>query len=159
MPLRSTPSSRASRRTAGLAWTFEKSGAEEAGAATGGAAGLAGSGSCFGIRAAVSAAGAAPAFGVAAAAAAGAFSSDSPFRSRTGLPSLTVSPTLTRIFSITPADGEGTSIVALSDSSDTIGSSAPMVSPSFTRISMIGMFLKSPISGILTSIDTAHSPD
>ena len=54
-----------------------------------------------------------------------------------------------------PAAGDGTSIVALSDSSVTSESSAATVSPGFTKISMTGMSLKSPMSGTLTSI-VAH---
>ena len=51
-----------------------------------------------------------------------------------------------------PAAGEGTSIVALSDSSVTSESSAATVSPGFTSTSMTGTSLKSPMSGTLTSI-------
>ena len=53
-----------------------------------------------------------------------------------------------------PAAGDGTSIVALSDSSEMSGSSAFTVSPAFTNTSMIGMSLKSPMSGTWTSIDS-----
>src|SRR5450759_257845 len=66
-------------------------------------------------------------------------------------PSDTLSPTLTLISFTTPSTGEGTSIVALSDSSEISGSSAFTVSPGFTNSSMIGMSLKSPMSGTLTS--------
>src|SRR5208337_427020 len=71
---------------------------------------------------------------------------------RMAVPWLTLSPTLTRTFSTVPLDGAGTSIVALSDSSDTSGSSVLTGSPSFTWISTIGTFLKSPISGTVTSV-------
>ena len=49
-----------------------------------------------------------------------------------------------------PAAGAGTSIVALSDSSVTSGSSAATVSPAFTWISITGTSVKSPMSGTLT---------
>src|SRR5450432_3015883 len=71
---------------------------------------------------------------------------------RITMPSLTLSPSLTRRSLTTPAAGEGTSIVALSDSSVTSESSAFTVSPGFTRTSMTGMSLKSPMSGTLTWI-------
>ena len=64
----------------------------------------------------------------------------------------TLSPTLATTSAIAPAIGDGTSIVALSDSSVTSGCSAFTTSPGFTRISMIGTSLKSPISGTFTSI-------
>ena len=67
------------------------------------------------------------------------------------MPSETVSPTLTLTSWTTPSIGEGTSIVALSDSSVTSGSSAATVSPGATRISMIGTSVKSPMSGTRTS--------
>ena len=51
---------------------------------------------------------------------------------RMTLPSLTLSPILTRISCTTPPSGAGTSIVALSDSSETSGSSAFTVSPTLT---------------------------
>src|SRR5690349_308411 len=73
-----------------------------------------------------------------------------PLNVRIGVPSLTLSPTLTRIFSTVPDDGAGTSMVALSDSRVSSGSSALIASPSFTRISMIGTSLKSPMSGTVT---------
>ena len=75
-----------------------------------------------------------------------------PLNVRIGVPSLTLSPTLTRIFSTVPEDGAGTSMVALSDSSVSSGSSALIASPSLTRISMIGTSLKSPMSGTVTSV-------
>src|SRR5213078_1731942 len=70
---------------------------------------------------------------------------------RMTLPSLTLSPTLSLTSLTTPAEGDGTSIVALSDSSVTSGSSALTVSPVFTNASMTGTSLKSPMSGTLTS--------
>ena len=69
----------------------------------------------------------------------------------------TLSPTLTTISAILPAAGEGTSMLALSDSSVTIGCSASTVSPAFTRISMTGTSLKSPMSGIVMSIVAAFA--
>ena len=51
--------------------------------------------------------------------------------------------------------GDGTSIVALSDSSVTSASSALTVSPAFTSTSMTGMSLKSPMSGTL-HVGCAH---
>ena len=71
------------------------------------------------------------------------------------LPSLTLSPTLTRISCTTPDSGAGTSIVALSDSSETSGSSAFTLSPTLTKISMTGTSLKSPMSGMRTSASPA----
>src|SRR6185369_11613966 len=52
---------------------------------------------------------------------------------------------------ITPAAVDGTSIVALSDSSEQIGSSSLIVSPTLTNSSITGTSLKSPMSGTLTS--------
>src|ERR1700681_4704529 len=66
-------------------------------------------------------------------------------------PSLTLSPTFTLTSLTVPADGDGTSIVALSDSSVIRESSAFTLSPGLTKISMTGMSLKSPMSGTLTS--------
>src|SRR6266568_2725171 len=77
--------------------------------------------------------------------------------SASSAPSLTRSPTLTGISRITPATGAGTSIVALSDSSVTNGSSALMRSPGETWTSMIGTSEKSPMSGTLISIAAAMS--
>src|SRR5438034_2072438 len=71
---------------------------------------------------------------------------------RIKLPSLTLSPTLTLSSLTVPAAGEGTSIVALSDSRVTSESSAFTVSPGLTKTSMTGTSLKSPMSGTLTSI-------
>ncbi len=51
-----------------------------------------------------------------------------------------------------PAAGDGTSMVALSDSSVTSESSAATASPGFTSTSMTGTSVKSPMSGTLTSI-------
>ena len=51
-----------------------------------------------------------------------------------------------------PAAGDGTSMVALSDSSVSSGSSALTAAPSATCTSITGTSLKSPMSGTLTSI-------
>src|SRR5450631_67869 len=71
------------------------------------------------------------------------------------LPALTLSPSLTRISLTTPPSCAGTSIVALSDSSETSGSSALTVSPTFTNTSITGTSLKSPMSGTRTSASPA----
>src|SRR5258706_2043892 len=76
---------------------------------------------------------------------------------RITLPMETLSPTLTLISVTTPAWVEGTSMVALSLSSETRESSFLMVSPALTRISMTGISAKSPISGTLTSMRFAMS--
>ena len=68
------------------------------------------------------------------------------------MPSLTSSPTLTSTSPTVPADGAGTSNVALSDSSVSSGSSALTLSPGATCTSMIGTSLKSPMSGTWTSV-------
>ena len=69
------------------------------------------------------------------------------------LPSLTVSPMTDHEVSTTlPAAGAGTSIVALSLSKVTSGSSGATVSPGCTRISMTGTSVKSPMSGTLISM-------
>ena len=70
---------------------------------------------------------------------------------RMTVPSETLSPTLTLQSRTMPDSGAGTSIVALSDSSVTSGSSGFTASPGFTRTSMTGTSLKSPISGTRTS--------
>src|SRR4029450_5728789 len=51
-----------------------------------------------------------------------------------------------------PPCGDGTSIVALSDSRVISGSSALTASPGLTCTSMTGTSLKSPMSGTLTSV-------
>src|SRR5215218_1555566 len=148
--VRSTPSSRASRRTEGLACTPVKS-VEAAGAASratgepgwgagGGAACLGcGAGSCCAITEG-----------------GGAIAPSSVPRSiRIGVPSPTRSPTLTSSFSTVPWRGAGTSIVALSLSSVTSGSSALIAAPSATWTSMTGTSLKSPMSGTRTSMPAA----
>src|SRR5438876_5126817 len=93
-----------------------------------------------------------PAVGGGEAGFAGAAAAPAASNVRITLPSLTLSPTLTlRSFTV-PAAGEGTSIVALSDSSVTSESSAFTASPGLTKTSITGTSLKSPMSGTLTSI-------
>src|SRR5438477_4509101 len=96
------------------------------------------------------------AFGAAVGAAACAAAPES--SSRITLPSLTLSPSLILSSFTVPAAGAGTSIVALSDSSETSGSSDFTESPTFTMISMIGTSLKSPMSGTFTSAIAPMSP-
>jgi hypothetical protein len=67
-------------------------------------------------------------------------------------PSETLSPTFTLMSRTVPAVVEGTSIVALSDSSVISGASFAIVSPGATRISMTGTSAKPPMSGIVMSI-------
>src|SRR6266576_648355 len=76
-------------------------------------------------------------------------------RSMMSAPSLTLSPTLSLTSLSTPPTGAGTSIVALSDSSDTSESSGLTWSPAFTITSITGTSLKSPMSGTFTSIIAA----
>jgi len=67
------------------------------------------------------------------------------------MPSDTLSPIFTVIARTIPAAGDGTSIVALSDSSVTSGSSGSTLSPDFTSTSITGTSRKSPMSGTFTS--------
>ena len=55
-----------------------------------------------------------------------------------GVPSETLSPTLTSTSRTTPATGQGTSMVALSDSRVQIGSSGASTSPGLTNTSITG---------------------
>ena len=71
---------------------------------------------------------------------------------RIGVPWETLSPTLTSSSPTVPASGEGTSMLALSDSSTINGSSAATVSPGETSTSITGTSVKSPMSGTLTSL-------
>ena len=68
------------------------------------------------------------------------------------MPCETLSPSLTFSSLTTPASGDGTSIVALSDSSVISESSFLTLSPGLTSTSMTGTSLKSPMSGTFTSI-------
>src|SRR5438105_14803958 len=77
---------------------------------------------------------------------------------RISVPSETLSPALSLSSAIVPPTGDGTSIVALSDSSVIGASSAFTVSPLFTCTSITGTSLKSPMSGTRTSI-VSYTPD
>src|SRR6267378_8034591 len=72
-------------------------------------------------------------------------------RTRITRPWLTRSPTATLSSLTVPAAGEGTSMVALSDSREMSGSSGFTASPAFTNTWMTGTSLKSPMSGTFTS--------
>jgi len=89
----------------------------------------------------VSAVGSTLAGAAGAAAAAGFAPSSATSISATTLPSDRVSPTLTLISLTTPATADGTSIVALSDSSVTRPWSFTTVSPTATSTSITGMSL------------------
>src|SRR5439155_3116371 len=144
---RSTPSSRAKARTEGEAYpALNASGST--GAAASGRASLASprAGCCAGEGCGVLVGAAASGFSSAFVAAPAASSV------RITLPSLTLSPTLTLSSLTTPADGAGTSMVALSDSSVTRASSGLTESPGLTKISITGTSLNSPMSGTLTVV-------
>ena len=174
---RSTPSSRANRRTAGLACGTLPGIRASASKVTGGECGLPafmagvegwagpdlGSGSDLGSGLASGAAsalgsgfssvfcaGLASAFadGLSAASAAGSISA-------TTEPSDSSSPTFTFTSRTTPSKGAGTSIVALSDSSVTRPWSLLTVSPGLTSTSITGTSLSSPISGTRASLSSA----
>ena len=83
---------------------------------------------------------------------ASACSAPAPSNCTITVPSLTLSPTFTTTDFTTPSRGDGTSMVALSDSSETRGSSAFTLSPGLTKTSITGTSLKSPMSGTLMSI-------
>src|SRR2546428_96627 len=154
---RSTPSSRANARTDGDACAFLKPSLSTGGAAAWPAA-LPGADGAAGWGAAPAWAPGAGAVAVrcddAAFASGLAASAPAPSASsvKRTLPSLTLSPSLTLRSLTLPADGDGTSMVALSDSSVTSESSALTESPGLTSNSMTGTSLKSPMSGTLTSI-------
>src|SRR5207248_72128 len=143
---RSTPSSRANTRTDGDAWAALNACASTTGAGCGGGADVASR-----------AAGGEGVSGAAARGAGGAVDgagADAPAcvsNTRMTLPSLTLSPTLSFMSLTTPADGDCTSIVALSDSSVISESSGFTASPGFTNTSITGTSLKSPMSGTFTS--------
>ena len=160
---RSTPSSRASLRTDGLACALEK----PASSMDGSRAGTCAAGFAAGALAAAGAAGAAcsgPCFCAAAGSSAwSAGTSESagvittvsltssviwPMTS----PLETLSPTPTVILSMTPFSGDGTSIDALSVSSVTSPSSRSTVSPLPTSTSITSTSAKSPRSGTVMSI-------
>jgi hypothetical protein len=142
---RSTPSSRPSRRTLGLAWAPVKSAIAPAGAAGAGAA-WAGAAGAGGPSTAGAGAGAGPP-GVASGGGScwptrlgGVVSGPAPSPPTTTMtvPSLTVSPTLTRTSWTCPEAVDGTSMVALSDSRVTSGSSSATTSPGDTCTSITG---------------------
>ena len=143
---RSTPSSRAKRRTDGLAWAPRTSGSVAA---------LADGAAETVIRTVASG------FGAAACAAAFAAGSAAagllPRTVATRSPALTREPLDTCSFAMLPAADDGTSIVAFSVSSVTRGDSSATVSPSFASTSMTSTSLKSPRSGTRTS-SVADSP-
>jgi hypothetical protein len=72
-------------------------------------------------------------------------------------PSETLSPTLTFTSFTTPANGAGTSMVALSVSSEISACSADTVSPGFTETSIMLTSLKLPMSGTNTFLISATS--
>src|SRR5690606_38258241 len=84
--------------------------------------------------------------------AAGAAAPPSASSTTTTLPSDTASPSLTLTSLTTPAADDGTSIVALSDSSVTRPWSTATVSPTATSTSITGTSSKPPMSGTFTSI-------
>src|SRR5687768_6342973 len=146
---RSTPSSRATRRTAGLAYGTLSGITAAASNGTGGVRGPAPSKAAASDLAGAGA-GAADSFGagagagVGAAAAAGAgFAAPASAASisATTVPSAISSPTFTFTSLTTPSNGAGTSIVALSDSSVTRPWSRLTVSPRFTSTSITGTFV------------------
>src|SRR5690242_3759018 len=174
--VRSSPSSRASRRTPGLACTPSKSASASAPAPAPAAAlapaaaptspapavapgtGASAIDRAAGSRAAASGS-AASSVGGSCWSVSGGGSTAAPSVSsdRIGDPRLTRSPTLTRSSRTVPAAGEGMSMVALSDSRVTSGSSLLTTSPGATWISMTGTSAKSPRSGTLTSVMAAPS--
>ena len=83
---------------------------------------------------------------------AGAPACSAPSRVATTSPSDTLSPTAMRTSAMVPATGDGMSMVALSDSSVTSGSSAATTSPGETCTSITGTSAKSPISGTRISM-------
>ena len=145
---RSTPSSRAKRRTDGLACAFENE-ASSIGADTRGAAGAC-AGAAAGAGAGVGA-GAAVLVGAGAAAAAAGAAPPCCSTCRITEPFETRSPFFTARLFTTPAAVEGTSIVAFSVSSVSSGVSTAILSPGFTNTSMTSTSWKSPRSGTATS--------
>src|SRR5205085_1688671 len=141
--------SRANTRTEGEACAALNACRSTGGGAAAAGAGL-GGGASFGGGAGFSFAAAAPAFSLAGE----GRGEDAACVSSVNIsaPSLTLSPTLSLTSLTTPEDGDGTSIVALSDSSVISESSAFTASPGFTNTSITGTSLKSPMSGTLTSI-------
>src|SRR5712671_295918 len=182
--VRSTPSSRANLRTEGEACAFLNASLSICGCAAGagaaGAAGPGGAGVAGAAAGACSAAGGGAAFAGGRGDGAAAAAADAPFppvgaaagalaplpspgasasSTRITFPSLTLSPTFTLRSLTVPAAGEGTSIVALSDSSAMSGSSGFTASPGLTKTWITGTSLKSPMSGTLISSVLIGSPD
>src|SRR6185437_14436778 len=167
---RSTPSSRANARTAGVAYGTLSGMIESASNGTGGAwrddalssaraaAGLDGAGAA-GLSALAGSAGFSGAFFSGSFCAAGALAASPPSASIVAitLPSATSSPTLTFISLIVPANGAGTSMVALADSSVTRPWSFSTRSPGLTITSITGTPWKSPMSGTFASRTSAMS--
>ena len=89
--------------------------------------------------------------GALAAGAAAAVPPPAPSTLISGLPIDTLSPTAASTATTLPPAEEGTSIVALSDSSVQMASSSAMVSPTLTNRSITGTSEKSPMSGTFTS--------
>src|SRR5688500_16152344 len=144
---RSTPSSRATRRTAGLAYGSLSGITAAASNGTGGVRGPAPSEAAASDLAGAGA-GAADSFGAdagagAAAGAGAGFAAPASAASisATTVPSAISSPTFTFTSLTTPSNGAGTSIVALSDSSVTRPWSRLTVSPGFTSTSITGTFV------------------
>src|SRR6185295_16915135 len=128
----STPLSAESLRTDGAS-----------GASDGGALGAAGAGAAAGAAAGLAAAGAA----------AGSAPAAPSFIWPSNAPTATVSPSLAMISPSTPADGAGTSIVTLSVSSSTNGSSTATASPAFlNQRPMVASVTDSPSVGTRISV-------
>src|ERR1700733_13956663 len=159
---RSTPSSRAKRRTEGLACAAENplsltaANVAPLGAATAGVGAAAGAGAAAGVGAGAGGAALAGAASGAGAGdtAAGAASAapSSTFTVATTSPGDTVPPFVATILSMTPATVDGTSMVAFSVSSVTSGPSTSMASPGLTSTAMTATSLKLPMSGTRTSM-------
>ena len=67
-----------------------------------------------------------------------------------------MSPTFTFTSSTVPSEGEGTSMLALSDSSTISGCSGSTASPALTSTSMTGTSAKSPRSGTTDLAQRVH---
>src|SRR5437867_7916483 len=75
------------------------------------------------------------------------------------VPTLTVSPSWTLIWTILPATGEGTSVSTLSVEISNSGSSRSMVSPSFfSHLVMVPSTTVSPSCGMVTGVGTSDPP-
>src|ERR1700686_2173656 len=137
---RSTPNSRANLLIEGLAWTAAPLGPEGGAAGVGLAVGCAVLGADGGTRTLGAGCGAA----------------GTPLANvKIFVPFETLSPPFTSTDFTTPASGDGTSIEAFSDSRVPSGDSFCTASPGFTRTSITGTSLKSPMSGTVTSTSGA----